>query len=94
MKKMELSIVVILLLVCIVAFSLPFVVTNATAQKLYSSDLIIPNTGRGSITPTLSTQRAMTIAAFAELFVTPTGTPAAINGTVTATTTSTFTSTF
>ena len=74
MKKMELLIFIVILGTCGFGFGLPFLFTGSSAQKVYDSDLLIPNTGGGTATATRSTERALTIQAVSTLFNTATNT--------------------
>lgn len=58
---------------CGLAFGLPFIVSHMSDTKVIDPHLIIPNTGLNSPTPT-STDRILTVEAFALRFFTPTRT--------------------
>jgi hypothetical protein len=43
----------VILLICISAFGLPMMLSDSRNQELHSADLLIPNTGNGSVTLTI-----------------------------------------
>ena len=71
-KANSFIVILLFLATCGVAFGLPFMLSGVTAAERRQAKLIIPNTGGDYITATRSTERVLTIEAFATLFFSPT----------------------